>query len=163
MPISKAHLPKTSRTDIFLSIKPEHMANVATGCKNHEYRRYLLPPTTRHVWFYTTAPISALTHIARVSRPRCPGEVPENGGLGNADFNAGKKVSRYGYEILDLWALSSPIVLRKAIEKGYLKGAPQKYCFVPRCLLQHRPLEEQLSILKNGESVAGREGQEAVD
>lgn len=138
----------TSQTDIFMSIKPEHITNIASGRKNHEYRQYLLPPTIRRIWFYTTAPISAIHYVAQISRGKLPGHVPEDGGIGNEDFNAGKKVSKYGYEILKLWELQSPMIsLSRAKEKGYLKGPPQKYCYVPEVVLQDWPLSEQKSVL----------------
>lgn len=139
----KSLTPRTGRADIFMSIKPEHMHNIAIGAKNHEYRRYLLPSSVRRIWFYTSAPMSRIEHVARVSPGKVPGEVPEDGGIGNEDFNAGKKVSKYGYEILDLWKLREPISLKLAISKGFLKGAPQKYCWVPVTLLESCPLDRQ--------------------
>ncbi|KAF7586211.1 hypothetical protein BBP40_009290 [Aspergillus hancockii] len=139
----QAHSIRTSKADILMSIKPEHMKNIAAKAKNHEYRRYLLPSTVRHIWLYTTAPISRIEYVARVSHGRTPGEVPEDGGIGNADFNAGKKVSKYAYEILDLWRLNEPINLKLAIAKGFLKGPPQKYCWAPLVLLESCPLDRQ--------------------
>lgn len=32
------------RTDIFISIHPRHVANIVARVKNHEFRKYLLPP-----------------------------------------------------------------------------------------------------------------------
>ncbi|KAB8070202.1 hypothetical protein BDV29DRAFT_160707 [Aspergillus leporis] len=125
----QARSVRTSKGDILMSIRPEHMNNIAAKSKNHEYRRYLLPSTVRHIWLYTTAPISRIEYVARVSHGKTPGEVPEDGGIGNADFNAGKKVSKYAYEILDLWRLNEPISLKHAIAKGFLKGPPQKSSF----------------------------------
>ncbi|KAJ5948171.1 hypothetical protein N7466_001186 [Penicillium verhagenii] len=132
-----------SKSDIFMSIKPEHMGNIASGAKNHEYRGYLLPSRIRRIWFYTTAPVKRLEYVARISTGKLPGEVPEDGGLGNADFNAGKKKSKYGYEIISLWVLKEPISLEKAISTTILKGAPQKYCWVPTSLIRSRPLDKQ--------------------
>ncbi|KAJ5318635.1 hypothetical protein N7476_005055 [Penicillium atrosanguineum] len=80
-----------SSSDIFMSIKPEHMRNIASGAKNHEYRGYLLPSSVRRIWFYTTAPVKRLEYVARISAGKPPGTVPNDGGIGNADFNDGKK------------------------------------------------------------------------
>ncbi|KAF3390943.1 hypothetical protein DPV78_010924 [Talaromyces pinophilus] len=148
----RAKAARAGRTDIFMSIKPEHINNIATCAKNHEYRRYILPSSVRRIWFYTTAPFSRVEYVARISRGKVPGEVPENGGIGNADFNAGRKLSKYGYEILDLWKLKEPITLKQAISKGYMKGPPQKYCWVPGSLLEGCPLDRQdhlISTLDN--------------
>ncbi|KAJ5519811.1 hypothetical protein N7463_000264 [Penicillium fimorum] len=119
-----------STSDIFMSIKPEHMKNIVSGSKNHEYRSYLLPPSIQHIWFYTTRPVKQIEFVARISPGKIPGEVPDDEGIGNAEFNAGLKESKYGYEILALWRLKMAVSLEMAIVEGFLKGAPQKYCWV---------------------------------
>ncbi|KAL5048225.1 hypothetical protein BDW71DRAFT_178163 [Aspergillus fruticulosus] len=145
-----------------MSIKPEHITNIANRTKNHEYRRYLLPATVQRIWFYTTAPLSRLEYVARVSHGKTRGEVPEDGGLGNVEFNAGLKVSKYGYEVLKLWRLREVITLKGAIERGYLRGAPQKYCWVPVELLQSCPLERQVEVFcrDQGKGMGKREREE---
>ncbi|KAE8376551.1 hypothetical protein BDV26DRAFT_282552 [Aspergillus bertholletiae] len=143
----KSLTPRTGRGDIFMSIKPEHMHNIAAGAKNHEYRRYLLPSSVRRIWFYSSAPLLQIEHAARISHGKVPGEIPENGGIGNEDFNAGRKVSKYGYEILDLWKLREPISLKSAISKGLLKGAPQKYTWVLVALLESCPMDTQDHVI----------------
>lgn len=130
-----------SHTNILMSIKPDHMANIASGVKNHEYRRYLLPPSIQYIWFYTSAPISAIQYVARISSGKVPGEVPEDGGLGNMEFNTGKKQSKYGYRILALWELAQSITLCQAVSKGYLKGPPQKYTYVLKQMCRELEVE----------------------
>ena len=130
-----------------MSINPEHISNIASGTKNHEYRKYLLPSSIQRVWFYTTAPISEIAFIARISGGKTPGQVPENGGIGNEDFNAGRKVSSYGYEILELWRLKEPIGLQLAIQRGYLKGPPQKYVWVSSEMMENYSLHSQEHII----------------
>ena len=142
-----------SHANIFMSIKPEHMANIASGVKTHEYRRYQLPSSIRYIWFYTSAPISAIQYVAHISCGKAPGEVPEDGGLGNADFNAGKKQSKYGYQILALWKLGQSITLRQAVSKGYLKGPPQKYTFVLKQMCEELELEKQKRVIVGDEAV----------
>ncbi|RAO73204.1 uncharacterized protein BHQ10_009216 [Talaromyces amestolkiae] len=145
--VRAATVARAGRADIFMSIKPEHINNIATRAKNHEYRRYILPSSVRRIWFYTTAPFSRVEYVARISRGKIPGEVPEDGGIGNEDFNAGRELSEYGYEILDLWKLKQPISLKLAVSKGYMKGPPQKYCRVPLSLLESCPLDRQDHII----------------
>ncbi|KAL4932401.1 uncharacterized protein BDV17DRAFT_254363 [Aspergillus undulatus] len=154
-PQSGSRLVQTSKHDIFMSIKPEHITNIANRTKNHEYRRYLLPSTVQRIWFYTTAPLSRLEYVARVSRGKTRGEVPEDGGIGNKEFNAGLKISNYAYEILELWRLQEVITLKGVIKAGYLKGAPQKYSWVPVELLKTRPLERQVELFCRGEGEGG--------
>jgi hypothetical protein len=153
---------QTSHSDIFMSIKPEHISNIASRLKNHEYRKYRLPSSVRHIWFYTSAPISSLQYIARISNAKTPGQVPEDGGIGNEDFNAGKKESNFGYEILALWKLEPPISLQQAKVMGYLKGPPQKYCWVPRAFIETFPLGEQNSVFTTGAEEAPAEKQKTI-
>ena len=152
-----------SRANIFMSIKPEHMANIASGVKNHEYRRYLLPSSIRYIWFYTTAPVSAIQYVARISRGKTQGQVPEDGGLGNADFNAGKKQSKFGYEILALWHLGQSITLRQAMQRGFLKGPPQKYTFVSELVRTEWPLEDQTRVIERVEMIEKKNGEQRND
>jgi hypothetical protein len=41
-------------TDVLLSIKPVHLANIASGQKNHEYRKYRLRDGVTRLWLYET-------------------------------------------------------------------------------------------------------------
>jgi hypothetical protein len=75
-------------TDIILKIKPEHMVNICSRIKNYEYRKYLLPSTTLRIWFNEISPIEALTYVATIGTVRTPGEVQDQSGLGNNDFDA---------------------------------------------------------------------------
>ncbi|KAG9257377.1 uncharacterized protein F5Z01DRAFT_384352 [Emericellopsis atlantica] len=109
-------LNMATKHDIFMSIKPAHMENIASGLKNHEYRKYKLPDEVRRIWFYTTAPTSAVCYIAEVSCAKEPGEVPENGGIGNADFNADR------YEIADQRKIETKP--SSAIHEGTQKTRP---------------------------------------
>ncbi|KAJ5872663.1 uncharacterized protein N7529_005016 [Penicillium soppii] len=133
---------KKSNTDIFMSIKPEHMRNIASRSKNHEYRSYLLPSNIQRIWFYTSSPVQCIEYVAHISQGKRPGDVPEDGGIGNIEFNESLKLSGYGYEILSLWKINEPISLKKAIEEGFLKGPPQKYCWVCLEFLEKYPLDQ---------------------
>lgn len=130
-----------------MSIKPEHIHNISTGAKNHEYRKYLLPSSVKRIWFYTSTTVAAFQFVALISPGKRPGEVAEDGGIGNADFNAGRKVSKFGYEIRKLWQLRSPITLATARKRAYIKAPPQKYSWAPPNLLADYPLEKQLCVL----------------
>lgn len=135
------------RADILISIRPEHMADIAAGRKNHEYRKYLLPAAVQRVWFYTTAPISAVQYVVQVGGGRAPGQVLDDGVLGNADFNAGRKVSKFGYEIVRLWKLNAPLSLATARARRVLKQPPQKYQFAPRELVEAWPLGDMQALI----------------
>ena len=108
----------SQRADILMSIKPDHMRNIVSRLKTHEYRKYLLPGSVQRIWFYTTAPDQEVRHVATIGPGKQPGEVPEDGGLGNDDFNAGLKQSKYGYPILNLYELKPPLSLATLKEEG---------------------------------------------
>ncbi|KAF4447830.1 hypothetical protein F53441_8696 [Fusarium austroafricanum] len=103
--------PDRVLTDALLSIKPVHLANIVSRQKNHEYRKYRLRDGVTRLWLYETSDgggRSSITHIAVIpaSERRTPGSVPtEPFGIGNAEFNAGLKQSKYGYPILELYEL----------------------------------------------------------
>ncbi|GAP92383.1 putative pua protein [Rosellinia necatrix] len=122
-------------TDVLLAIKAEHLANIASRKKNHEYRKYRLPDGVERLWLYETANGRgkvSITHIAVIpgSARRVPGQVPtEPPGIGNDDFNAGLKQSRYGYPILGLYELVQPVTPVEMKSKWNM-GAPMGWRYV---------------------------------
>ncbi|KAI1151414.1 hypothetical protein F4825DRAFT_358522 [Nemania diffusa] len=123
-------------TDVLLSIKSVHLANIASRKKNHEYRKYRLRDGVERLWFYETGDEggkSAITHIAVIpnSVRHTPGTVPtEPFGIGNDDFNAGRKVSKYGYPILALYELVKPVTLAEMKSEWAMGGAPMGWRYV---------------------------------
>ncbi|KAJ4128867.1 hypothetical protein NW768_007389 [Fusarium equiseti] len=119
------------KTDVLLAIKHEHLANIISRKKNHEYRKYRLKDGVCRLWFYETADgggSSSITHIAVIPPDirHEPGEVPtEPYGEGNEDFNAGVKVSKFGYPILELYELVNPVTLNEMKAHWGFNGAPQ--------------------------------------
>ncbi|KAL5586659.1 hypothetical protein FOBRF1_016529 [Fusarium oxysporum] len=116
MPPSK-NCAERVETDVLLAIKPEHLENITRREKNHEYRKYRLKDGVSRLWLYETGSgggRSSITHIA-VINPNTrhePGFVPaEPFGIGNEDFNAGLKESKYGYPILELYELANRVTL----------------------------------------------------
>ncbi|KAA8895429.1 hypothetical protein FN846DRAFT_785098 [Sphaerosporella brunnea] len=132
-----------SKTDILMSIRPLHMGNIASRRKTHEFRIYLLPPSVKRIWFYTSAPVQKLLYVAEISEGKKPGEIAaSDAGLGNKEFNEGKKKAGvYGYEILKLWEVGKGtkgkgFTLQKMKDEGWVKGPPQKYQWVKADMLQ---------------------------
>lgn len=77
--------------------------------RNYEYKKYLLPQTLQRVWFYAVVLVSAFPYVAQISHGKKPGEVPEDGGGGNKDFNDGLKKGKSGYEVQVPWKLAVPL------------------------------------------------------
>ncbi|KAJ5097124.1 hypothetical protein N7456_007845 [Penicillium angulare] len=131
-------------TDVLLAIKPEHLDNIATGRRNHEYRKYRLRDGVTRLWFYETreggAGRAAITHIAVIpeSVRHTPGSVPEEPfGIGNSDFNAGLKQSNYGYPVLEFYELVSPVTLAEMKSQWGLH-APMGWQYVGKPLWEDR-------------------------
>ncbi|KAL2869559.1 uncharacterized protein BJX67DRAFT_379108 [Aspergillus lucknowensis] len=92
-------------TDVLMSIKPMHLANIVSQQKSHEYCKHIavIPDSIRHT----------------------PGDVPaEPFGIGNAEFNAGLKQSKYGYPVLELYELVHPVTLAEMKSRWGMGGAP---------------------------------------
>jgi hypothetical protein len=61
---------------------------------------------------------------------RIPGQVPtEPHGIGNDDFNAGLKQSKYGYPILELYELVQPVT-RAEMKSKWDMGAPMGWRYL---------------------------------
>lgn len=121
----------TIKTDIIISIRQPHLDHIVSQKKNHEFRAYLLPKQVTRFWIYEPSPVSVIKYIAEVSNRKRPGEVVDGGFIRNSDFNQGKIADgNFAYEILNLEALDKPITLSHMKAKGWLLGAPQKYCYV---------------------------------
>jgi predicted transcriptional regulator len=131
---------ETLRTDILISIYPNHVVDIVARQKNHEFRKYLIPITVKRMWIYETAPISAIRYCAVIDPGKQPGELAEDDldGLNNRKFNDGETLkpggsgSRYAYKISELYRLESSFTLEDLKNKGWVKGAPQKYNFAPQ-------------------------------
>jgi hypothetical protein len=159
---TKAKPEDRVETDVLLAIKPEHLNNIARQKKNHEYRKYRLRDGVERLWLYETGdnngrsaityvflpplstPFLALTanrHIAVIPSDirRTPGEVPtEPFGIGNEDFNAGLKQSKYGYPVLELYELVKPVKLGEMKSRWGMGGAPMGWRYLGTGLWEDR-------------------------
>jgi predicted transcriptional regulator len=122
------------KTDIIISIHPEHVSNIVSRVKDHEYRNYLIPSCVRRIWIYETRHTSAIKYVAQISSGKRPGEITNTKGLRNSEFNEGK-IGGYAYEILDLQATPYPWTLQELKAKGWLNGPPQKYCYAKASMI----------------------------
>ncbi|WVO18185.1 hypothetical protein L204_105889 [Cryptococcus depauperatus] len=82
--------PQSSRrTDMILAMNDPYMQQIIDGTKTYEFRKYNMVGIKR-IWFYRTAPHSAVTHVCEVEPAvtRNPGDEPlPVDGLGNKEFN----------------------------------------------------------------------------
>ncbi|QPC76790.1 hypothetical protein HYE68_007542 [Fusarium pseudograminearum] len=135
--------PSRALSDVLLSIKPHHLTNIISREKNHEYRKYRLKDGVSRLWLYETGTdggSSSITHIAIIppTTRHEPGSVPtEPPGNGNEDFNAGRKESKYGYPILELYELVNPVTLNE-MKTRWGMGPPQGRQYVKSDLWEDR-------------------------
>lgn len=137
LPLEVVHAlgPQTDNSDIMVSLHPEPLAKIINGTKNHEFRVWKIPPTVTRVWIYSTRPFSELKYMCTLGPPKVPGEIEDNKGVGNVEFNQGKAVAKYAYEILQVYELNDPVPLDEMKKKGWVNAAPQKYVWVPPAVI----------------------------
>ncbi|KAJ8515416.1 hypothetical protein ONZ45_g7142 [Pleurotus djamor] len=136
--------PPRVYTDAVLTIKPEFADLIAKREKNHEYRKYQLREDVVRLWLYETAPTSALTYVIETGPPKRPGEVQDSSGIGNDDFDAGKKESKFGYPVVGLLRLQKPLKVSDMKEHGL--ATPQGYYYATKSLVDGEPLDEMERI-----------------
>ncbi|KAB8294298.1 hypothetical protein EYC80_009719 [Monilinia laxa] len=73
--------------------------------------------------------------MAVIGPSKAPGDITTLDGLGNSEFNAGEKRSKFAYEILELYALANPMTFEELKSRQWFKAAPQKYARVPPAVL----------------------------
>ncbi|KAI1319662.1 hypothetical protein F5Y16DRAFT_94939 [Xylariaceae sp. FL0255] len=133
VPLDAIHAlgPQTPRSDIMVSLHPEHIAKIVSRSKDHEFRAWKIPDKVSRIWVYITRPECQLKYMCIFGRPKNPGEIEDEKGIGNAEFNLGKNAAKYAYEILQVYELNNPVSLDEMKAKGWVASAPQKYAFIP--------------------------------
>ncbi|KAK8037923.1 hypothetical protein PG994_014690 [Apiospora phragmitis] len=126
--------PLSDRSDILVSIYGEHVKRMVERTKTHEFRSWKMPESVHRVWVYITKPASELRYMFLMGPPKTRGEIDDNG-IGNAEFNAGKKkAATYAYEVLQIYELNNPVSLETMKQYGW-PTAPQKYAYVPPAIV----------------------------
>lgn len=148
--------PQTDRSDVILSIHPEHVREITDGTKTHEFRNYKIPKTVARIWIYITRPICQLKYMAIISEAKLPGQISsEDLGIGNKDFNQGTG-SKFAYELKQVYQLNNPVSLAQMKENGWVEEAPVKYVYVPPAVLGELMGNLQRALfLEPGEVQAG--------
>ncbi|KAJ7157135.1 hypothetical protein C8R46DRAFT_1293573 [Mycena filopes] len=153
---------KNDKRDILISIKTPHMNNIVSRVKDHEFRKYLISRTVERMWYascyralsaptmhlrlYVSSPDQTLRYIAIISQGKAPGDIENEQGLGNADFNGGREsgigVASHAYEIIHLYKLKRPLHI-SVLSERYKISPPQRYAYTPRQLSDDVKLEDQ--------------------
>lgn len=124
------------------------MALIVARTKTHEFRKVHYAPTITRVWFYETAPISAIRYICDIGPPIIrpppsntygahPALLPKDGRIGNADYNSyhvDYDRYDYAYPILSCYQVNESITLKRLKQEFGIKGAPRGLVYLPGCL-----------------------------
>ncbi|RMZ81022.1 hypothetical protein DV738_g2409, partial [Chaetothyriales sp. CBS 135597] len=146
-----------STTDVILPMQDPYMSQIINGTKNYEFRKYCLKPSIRRIWFYRTAPHSAITHICEIlpARTRNPGDEPlVEDGLGNSEFNsrhADWEGYDFAYKIKSVYELQKPISLTEMRTTYAFKAAPRSLVYLPQSISKRVLWHKQKVIIKNDE------------
>ncbi len=134
------------------------MSQIVNGTKNYEFWKYCLKPSVRRIWFYRTAPHSALTHICEIlpARTRNPGDAPlEEDGAGNSEFNNRHKDwdgYDFAYKIVSVYELRKPISLAALRSEFAFKSAPRGLVYLPHQVAKRVPWRLQKLIIGKEEA-----------
>ncbi|KAJ7666538.1 hypothetical protein B0H17DRAFT_1089613 [Mycena rosella] len=116
-----------------------YMEDIVRREKSYEFRRYRLAPSVQRIWFYLTAPRSHIAYICEIDPARTRAAVdaplPEDGMLGNAEFNSVRGGEwtgyDYAYRVRSVWRVKEAIGLTE-MKKAYgIGGAPRGMVYVP--------------------------------
>jgi len=143
----------TFRSDVFISIHPDHVRKIVNGTKNHDFRGWKAPDTVIRVWIYETKPESRLRYMARISHAKKQGEIEDDTGIGNAEFNRGEKRGKiFAYEFLELYELNNPVSYAKMKEYGWLNAVPSTFSFVPPAVVSQLQANLRCRLLDRNET-----------
>jgi hypothetical protein len=139
---------RSDKSDIIISIHPNHIFDIINRTKDHEFRTYQIPNQVKRMWIYETAPSSSIKYMASISAAKEPGQISDLRGLGNEEFNARQRGNHYAYEIFQVYELSDPLSLGTLKAKGWIKGPPQKYAYVQPAVLDRLLSNLECSLFK---------------
>jgi predicted transcriptional regulator len=151
--LSKRKKETTIRTDAILAIDDKYMAQIVSGEKTFEFRTFRFNEQVKRIWFYTTAPVSAIKHVCEIGTLRTRGKghepLPE-GPQGNKEFNEYHKDwdrHDFAYQILAVYELEKPISLQMMKTVYGMKAAPQSLVYVPEGMRTGIALDQQKKVL----------------
>ncbi|UKZ54920.1 hypothetical protein TrVGV298_008734 [Trichoderma virens] len=142
-----------SRADMILAMNDPYMQQIIDGSKTYEFRKYSMMGIKR-IWFYRTAPHSAITHVCEVepAASRGPGHdpLPEDG-LGNKEFNdrhADWDGYDFAYRINSVYEINASGGIKWATlrDEHGMKGPPRGRVTLPQSIREQFKWAEQTKI-----------------
>jgi hypothetical protein len=150
-PLSVRFAASDSSPHVILAILPKNALAIHTGSKDHEYRKYRLPPDTKYLWLYETDTVHGISLVVEVDSVLLPGQV-RGSGLGNFEFNAGMKESKFAYPILRVIRLPRTISLSE-LSSSFSFSPPHRWCPAPASLVDRFAGKFPVSFSRLGRSL----------
>ena len=116
---------RTKHSDIFIYVYPQTVEDIRNRVKDHEFRVYEFPESVSRIWICELKPVRMLTCMATISKAKVPGEITDESGRGNKEFNAKPIGKNFAYEILELYELADPLNLDQIIQREWLPSTPK--------------------------------------
>ena len=83
----------------------------------------------------------AYSYVMSTTTPKVPGEVNDPTGVGNDDFDQGLKESKFGYPVVELFRLKTPLTTSQ-LKQRFDIATPQGWRYATRKLVEELPIAE---------------------
>ncbi|KAL2260781.1 hypothetical protein VTK26DRAFT_5119 [Humicola hyalothermophila] len=147
--------PQTDRSDILISLNPTTVDEIVQGMRDHEFRTYKFPVQVSRCWIYTTQPVNEVKYMATLGPAAEPGEIDNNTGLGNAEFNAGTSDFKFAHKLVQVYQLNNPVPLADMPDNGLGDGPPQRYRYVPPAIVGQLLANLRCALFAEGDEEEG--------
>lgn len=147
--------PQTDRTDLAVTLWPNVAEQIVEGTRVYHFRETELPAETSRIWLYVTSPSSELRYMATIGPGQKPGEIKDDGGVGNAEFNKGKS-GKFAYELTQVYQLNNPISWKDIKKEGWFKAPPhpRQHTFLPPVIVGRLLMNLRWALFEEGEGEA---------
>jgi hypothetical protein len=153
--------PPNRRSDLWVAMKPETVAQVVCGARTHDFRSWL-NPEVRRFWIFESRPTCQLRYMADVGPRQQPGDLDERG-LGNKEFNAHKSAP-YAHELVQVYELNDPVSLQHMIDCGWVDAAPERQNeFVPPAIVAQLLANLRWALFAEGDDEEEEEEEDEED
>ncbi|KAI8848898.1 hypothetical protein BC829DRAFT_362268, partial [Chytridium lagenaria] len=95
--------------DVLIITESDQVVPLRSGSKNFIFLSYLIPQRVQRLWIMEMKPKAALHIVVQTGTVHLPGEITDNVGLGNADFNKGLTEFQYAYPVHGVYELNKPL------------------------------------------------------